>query len=498
MLVLLRNVFLLISILLFFIGIIADSINIINFSIFLLLIQNIWFAFEKFSERVIFFSFNITLFVFILSRPFIITLFDYQHSEAGFFGTEIYDPRVIINIFIGIYISMLFLFLGNLLMEKRILNKKVSENILEKTYNKSLFWIYFKNISKYFFYFLLIFRFLYLKDQTSFVQESGYFDFYTSYKSNLPPIVVKLSEMYAVPFFAFLSVKPTKKEAILPILLYLIEGVISLGTGKRAGFILNIIIILIYFAFRDKDSKKKWLGKKEIITTITAIPIVATLMNIVSYTRVGMTEATSNVNNMVLEFFYKQGVTLKTLAYSQEFKVVYPDHQMYSLGTIIEFLKSNIITQLFFDFPVYSGQSIERALNGNLFSHRISYYIMPSGYLQGRGYGSSYIAELNVDFGIIGVAIGSFLFGLLFVVLYKWFFNGKPYISTFALLLIRNLMMTPRSETTAFITSSFTLINILGVVILLFSSYLFINLFNKSQFIIINNRLEMEKRYERN
>lgn len=461
----------------------------------MLLIQNFWFALEKFSERVIFFSFNITIFVFLLGRPFISEVFNYQFTEKGFYGTGIYDTSVIFNIFIGIYISMLFLYLGNFFMEKRLLANKPPITIPENNSN-DLFWSYFKITSKYFFYFLLIFRFIYLKESISFVDETGYFDLYTSYTSNLPSFVIKLSEMYIVPFFAFLVLKPTKKEASLPILLFLIEGTLSLGTGKRFGFILNIIIILIYFAFRNKDSKNKWLGKKEIILTILAMPILAIILNIVSYTRVGMSSAIQNIGDIILEFFYKQGVTLKTLANSVLFNRGYSDNTLYSLGPITEFLKNNSITQLFFDFPVYSGQTIERALNGDLFSHRLSYFIMPSGYLQGRGYGSSYIAELYVDFGFIGIAIGSFLFGLLFVVLYKWF-NGNPFIALFSMILIRNLMMTSRSETTSFIVASFTLGNILCLVILLILSFVFYDLFGKRQDTLTSKSVKMEVRNER-
>lgn len=461
----------------------------------MLLIQNFWFALEKFSERVIFFSFNITILVFILGRPFISDLFNYQFSENGFYGTGIYDTKVIINIFIGIYISMLFLYLGNLFMEKRLLDDKPSLKVT-KNINNDLFWKYFKITSKYFFFFLLIFRFIYLKESIAFVDESSYFELYTTYTTHLPSIVIKLSEIYIVPFFAFLVLKPTKREAAIPILLFLVEGTFSLGTGKRFGFILNIIIILIYFSLRNEDSKNKWLGKKEIVLTILAIPVLATILNIISYTRVGMTSARQNVGDIILEFFYKQGVTLKTLAYSDVFKGVYSDHTLYSLGPITEFLKNNTITKLFFDFPVYSGQTMERALNGDLFSHRLSYFIMPSGYLQGRGYGSSYIAELYVDFGFIGIAIGSFIFGLLFVVLYKGF-NGKPFIALFSLILIRNLMMTSRSETTSFITASLTLGNIFCLVILLVLSFLVYNLFEKTQVTLTSKPVKMGESNEK-
>ncbi|WP_096550379.1 O-antigen polysaccharide polymerase Wzy family protein [Ureibacillus thermosphaericus] len=481
MLTTLRNILFFGSILVFIMGILTKDINSIIVSVLMLLIQNFWFAIEKFSERVIFFSFNFTLLIFVLGRPFISDLFNYQYSEKGYYGTGISDIEVIINTFIGIYISMFFLYLGNLFMEKRLLNNKILISFDQKKINTP-FWIYFKVISKYTFYFLLVFRFLYLKESISFVEQSGYFELYNSFTSNLPIFVIKLSEMYILPLIAFLILRPTKKEAAIPILLFLIEGVFSLGTGKRFGFVLNIIIILIYFALRNRDSVKRWLGKKEIIVTIIAMPTLAVVLNIVNYKRLGLETTTQTFSNLILEFFYKQGVTLSTLAHSVLYNEVYPNQNtLYSIGTITEFLKKNTITQLFFDFPVYTGQTVERALNGDLFSHRISYFIIPSGYLQGRGYGSSYIAELYVDFGFLGIAIGSFLLGVLFVVLYKWYYRS-PITSLFSLLLIRNLMMIARSETTSFITASVTLGNIVCLIFLLFFTYVIYNLLEGNRF----------------
>lgn len=459
----------------FGIGIISDSLNVLVFSIFLLILFNLWYSLEKFSDRIVFLSLNITIFVFLLGRPFVIDFFNYLPQEGGYYGTSIYELNTVIKMFICIYLSLLSLYVGHLFIEKYLNRFKITN----RNTSNSVFWTYMKNVSKYLFYFLIIFRIIYIKDQANFIDSSSYFDFYTSYHSNLPYFVVKLAEVYSVPFFAFLALKPSKREVRLPVLVYFLEGVFQLSTGRRSGFMLNIIIILIYFALRNKDYYKKWLGKREIFATIISLPILLSVLNLISYRRQEITNS-STFYDMILEFFYKQGVTLKSLFFSDIYNNLYPENRFYSLGTMIEYFKNNAITQFFIDSPIYTGQTVERALNGNLFSHRLTYFISPNAYLQGRGYGSSYIAELYVDFGFIGVIIGSILLGILIVFLTR-LIGKNPIITIFSLLALRNLLVIPRTETTAFITSTFTLGNIIAVIFIFVLTYVIYQLTSKTK-----------------
>ena len=54
--------------------------------------------------------------------------------------------------------------------------------------------------------------------------------------------------------------------------------------------------------------------------------------------------------------------------------------------------------------------SVDFAIKGNSLSNALSYKVLWS-YLSGSGVGTCYIAELFHDFGYIGVAIGSIIYG---------------------------------------------------------------------------------------
>src|SRR5690606_3586624 len=119
-----------------------------------------------------------------------------------------------------------------------------------------------------------------------------------------------------------------------------------------------------------------------------------------------------NIIDSIFEFFYAQGVSANVIGYTMVLDESIPDGKLYSIGPILQFI-SNYYGYFIQGIPMPSGQTVELALNGYLFSHTISYLIMPTLYLAGIGYGSSYIAELYADFGYFGIIFGSLFYGLL-------------------------------------------------------------------------------------
>ena len=68
--------------------------------------------------------------------------------------------------------------------------------------------------------------------------------------------------------------------------------------------------------------------------------------------------------------------------------------------------------------PIYrQGQSLELVQHTLSLDDQLMYSIAPDLYLQGVGYGSSYVAELHALWGALGVVLGSFILGYAL----KWF-----------------------------------------------------------------------------
>lgn len=127
---------------------------------------------------------------------------------------------------------------------------------------------------------------------------------------------------------------------------------------------------------------------------------------------------------------------------------------------LIDFINSNAITQFLIDVPKYVPQSLDSALYGNNFAESVSYILSPKRYLNGWGYGSSYVAELYKDFSYFGIIIGNFILGIILGCMNKLFRAGILG-AWMCLSMTRLLLYAPRDTFTSFIVSTFSLINIL-------------------------------------
>ena len=460
----LRIMILCLSIGVFIVGVLFSNPYTMLFAVLIMLLHNLWYSLEDFYKRVVFLIFNGTFFIFLVGRMVVNVFFNYKESTSGLFGLNFNEVEIINHTLIALYISLFFLFIGFVLIQK--FGKKVisKENTSE---GKELFWKSFKIFSKYFFYFTVIFRIIYLYEARSVANVEGYFETFSTFQSQMPGILVLLSGMYDVAFFAFLATKPSKKESILPIGLYLVEGIFSLLSGRRSGFMLNILILFIYFCLRniknreDLFSKTRtwlkkggWIGKKEIIGAILILPILMIISNTVGYLRAGADSVEISFVESVFEFLFSQGVSANVIGYTLVLTESIPD-KMYSIGPIIEFIDNKIIGHYIMGEPEFMGQTVDRALNGYLFAHTISYLVMPNLYLMGVGYGSSYIAELYNDFGYLGVAIGSVIYGVLIGKFTTWFQAKNILLVLITLMMLRSFLFTPRSFSFAIVFSQF-------------------------------------------
>ena len=81
-------------------------------------------------------------------------------------------------------------------------------------------------------------------------------------------------------------------------------------------------------------------------------------------------------------------------------------------------MTNNSIGQtVFHTDPIISLQTAEFAESTNSYSHVLTYLVDPARYLRGEGFGTSYVAEGYVAFGIAGVVALSVMIGVAF----RWF-----------------------------------------------------------------------------
>lgn len=456
------------SVLIFLIGILFQEPKILLISVIIIFLHNIVYSLKDFNRYILFFCFNITFFVFLISRMVVTEFFGYKVDSSGIFGLNFNDESIVIIINICLYLSLIGIFIGYVIF------KRLNFSLLEKKKETNLVFINSLRIFSLTYFFITAgIRLVYYMQVRHIVTDYGYYETFLSVKTSMPSILIMISGTIDVAFFSYLATMPSKKKSIFPITIYLGLGFLAALTGRRSDFMLSVLIILVYFCIRSipnvrkeitekkkEIQEKKWLGKFEIILGIIIGPLLIVFMTVIGYLRTGENKETSFLES-IQEFFFSQGVSANIIGYTEIYSDLIPN-KLYTVGPIIEFVDNNIIRPLT-GRPELLGQSVERALDGFSYSHTISYFIMPDLYLRGRGYGSSFVAELFHDFSFVGVFVGSIVYGGVIFVLYYMLMNSNYFIFLCAILMTKSLFFTPRDQYLSFIADAFPPTNLAAI-----------------------------------
>ncbi len=414
-----------------------------NCSFFTGLLLLLWCDFMLFSllslkKRTLLAFFGITFFVFLLGREFLQEFFSYK--------VEDYSSSITFHAELMLFISLAVVFLTYAVLEHKC-------KVFPKTEFKETFRIKrIRFISKYLFYIFAVFAIVYAFVTLSFIIKHTYYytytdEYYTVIRNNLILYALSKTELFMpIALYAYFATMPPKKECLLSAGLYCVYLVVSLCSGQRATIVLGVMLLLIYFIYRsNNDPNGPWIGKKLIITGVVLLPFALVFFALFTHWRAGYS-AKSGLFDGIIDFFYQQGYSINVLKLSYIFKDKLPEGKLYSL----EFLHTGIIARIF-GLPVYEGNTVAHALEGNNLSHALSYLTMGERYLNGHGTGTAYIAELFHDFGVIGVIIGNILLATVLFYCGK-LKNNSPFVSTLKLIIIPQLLWVPRGGYTDFIS----------------------------------------------
>ena len=466
----------------FAIGCISGIFNVLLSGILLLLFSNIAYGFCDWRKRIVFLIFNFTFFTFLLARPTISMLrgnvWWYFESESIYFSVTV------------LILSLFFLRIGNALFEHflffRHKNGLKPKECVDKSSNES-FTETLQIISLIFFAVTIAFYLVTEIEKLVFMQGREYEEIYTSFSSQLPSAIQTIAAMMKYALCIFLATLPSKRRAFIPLAMYVISGLPDLIIGIRNTIVLNVIFVLLYYLLRDILEKHSiWFSKTEKILVVLLCPIALLFLSAYNYIRAGET-VSLGVWDSIVDLFYKQGVSYDVLCMAYEALPDLPDvvSKNYTFGPFIDYITRGSLGQLLFDsLPLGSQNSEILAIYGNSFAHSMSYVAHPE-YLQGHGWGSSYILELFADWGYLGVSFGSLLLGgVLSWMVYS--FKKSTMTRIIILLCSTQIFFCPRSGALSWISFIITLQFWIAVAF----CYILTALCNKKYFI---NRKELKE-----
>lgn len=433
-----------VSIILFIFGVLFENINLLNYSIFFMWLNNICYGLESFYNRIFFSAFQITFFTFLMGRT-LSGLFLVREDYYNF------SNDILIHTEICLFIALISLYIGYVLFEKVRFTKHKPSRVMD--YESPQYRLT-RKISKYLFWSMLPFSILTIAEKIVFIRVMGYADYYIDYTSTFPYLITKLGDICPLAFYIFIATMPSKKEIRWPLIFFFFRAVCLIFTGKRADFVVPVLLLLLYFVRRNDihSGGVRWFTKKHLFVIVVCVPVL--LAALFSYNTIRFDSSNKENDNSffesVLGFFDNTGFSVNVISFEKQYEDRIPD-KIYSFGDTIDYLRENAVTQLFFDFPAYRTQTVDKALYGNNFSQTITYLRSPSYYLSGRGYGSSYIAEAYHDFGYFGIILWSFIYSGMLAKVYSFRGKGIIYIAL-ALNVLHYILLAPRNMASAFIS----------------------------------------------
>mgnify|MGYP001354120054 CR=1 FL=1 len=419
--------------------------NVLCIAMVTFLFHNILYAFENIKTRIWFLIMHITIFTFLISRPFISML----RGEAWWERTSQKPENIVFSI-TAIMISMFMMYIGAVIAEHVLSTKKTIEKEGKKQFRDNL-----QAVSMVVFYITMVFFLIQEGEKLLFMHGKTYVEFYSGFQSKLPGGFLSIASLMRYSLCIFLATFPNKRRTFIALALYEISAIPQLLIGVRNPIILNSLFIFLYYFLRDSiGDEKKWIGKIEKLLLMIGIPFGVVFMSVFAYIRSGLKIAQLNIFKLFIDFFYGQGVTFDVLGivYGHRLNLPMRDWRNYTFGGMIDYIVHGRIGQALWGTEALPSNNCwaNGRLSNNL-SHNFAYLYMEEDYLKGRGYGSSYLLENYIDFGYIGVIVFSLILGILLIYMLQRI-GKNTLVDTIVLVSLTTIFFIPRAEATGWLT----------------------------------------------
>ena len=276
--------------------------------------------------------------------------------------------------------------------------------------------------------------------QTKIVLVKSSMDYTAGYLVNVEvPTAVKIgSYLYEAVVLMYLAMKPKKTRMFFALGTYLlVTGGLQLLQGRRALFAATLLFTMWYLLKYFNIQK---INKKTFFVLTSLVAAMVVIFIVVEQTRDGVEQSLSL--EMVKNFLTSTGGSDSVIANTIIRKGEFPQEGiLYLLDPFINNFAGNILQG-----KASVPQGMEYIMQHNSFSHWLSYLTEQSLYLSGHGMGSSYLAEVYLAFGMIGVILASLGIGWTINKINNVTLDGHTVGVAFAFFFARRIFTIPRDS----------------------------------------------------
>lgn len=305
--------------------------------------------------------------------------------------------------------------------------------------------------------------FLYMLGHTVLdVVRYGYLGSFTQTEDKNVPSVISRFAMFFTPSFAvFLATLPNRRQMRLPFAVYGVYMLASLFTGRRNTFVCEALMILIYFVLRDtlRKKEKRMLKKRTVFWAFLALFAAMYFLELIAEVRAGWAVGTRNVFASLVTFVYSQGASFRVVIQTvNNWDVInHATAYQFLFYPFEMFFHNFTFTRAAFGLtPIVEVQDSVFVQTTHNFAHYITYLVDPARYLSGGGFGTSYVAEAYVAYGLAGVAAVSALIGVA-LRFYASMFTRSWVVLACALIALKDFVYIPRNFAFSWVTDVFNL-----------------------------------------
>ena len=315
-----------------------------------------------------------------------------------------------------------------------------------------------RQLSRWVLYISSLASFFSLGNTILFVLRNGYLTSFTE-TAGVPSIISRFALFFTPAFAVFLATLPSAKQMRLPMCVYGVYLLASVFTGRRNTIVTSLLMLVVYFVLRDNllPKEKRILTKRVVLLACVVGLGGVYLLQMVAYLRSGILGTGDSFFGTIISFIDSQGASFRVVVKTIDYMEFFDPQTTYRflLFPLELFVTNNSIGQtVFHTEPIISLQTAEFAESTNSYSHVLTYLVDPARYLRGEGFGTSYVAEGYVAFGIVGVIALSVMIGVAF----RWFSSmlGRSWpVIALGLIAIKSFVYLPRNYALGWITDVF-------------------------------------------
>lgn len=445
-----EGLFLLAAAVCYCLGFPGRNLSVLMIGSFLIWLGSVFFCLQHLKSRMLLLGFDLVVFLFLMGKVVIDILkgtiqWEQYGAEAAFFAI------------LAVGISVFCLYLGGILCEvftRSSAQVPPPNACAPKGHHLETF----RLVALLLYLFCLAFSFLQSAEMLLFMHGRQYEEYYYNFQSVLPGFVYTFSCIAPCALCIYLSTFPKKRAGFICLLLYVLSHVPSLLIGMRNQIALSVIFAFLYYCFRDAaGDREKWIGKIEKCLVLVGVPAMMFIFTTAHLLRSGR-KVTKNPLNAITSLIYSQGGMFLHICQARDtmpqIRHMMGSTRFYTFGSIIDSVSRSRIGQLLFHtVPFPPGNNAVRALEGHSFGDIFSYLAHPH-YLEGNGWGTSYLLETYYDFGWLGIVLFSLLLGFFLV----WFLRGMQknwLVKSILLMSLTQLFMLPRESSTGWLSFLF-------------------------------------------